>query len=324
MIIDTHIHIIVKEITKEFTNNSQSPQLQNDQGNIKLKFNNKILNSVLFDFIDLDNILTQQRKHGYIKFVLSPWSSLFHYDLDLKYALETNRIQNNALSKIAREYQNHLIALGMVPLQDIDASISELNYCMDQGLKGVEIGTNVNGKYLGEEIFRPFWSEVEKLGAVVQIHPVPGIGGPTNRQFYLWNAFANPAETALTASHMILSGLLEEYPNLKIQLFHGGGYLPYQIGRLDHAFEVRTESSSRISRKPSEYLKLFYFDTIVHSIEALEYLINLVGIDKVMVGSDYPFDMGQYQPKNLIDNLNLKVEQKNKILYQNAEKLFGI
>ena len=116
--------------------------------------------------------------------------------MDLKYALETNRIQNNALSKIAREYQNHLIALGMVPLQDIDASISELNYCMDQGLKGVEIGTNVNGKYLGEENFRPFWSEVERLGAVVQIHPVPGIGGPTNRQFYLWNAFANPAETA--------------------------------------------------------------------------------------------------------------------------------
>ena len=88
------------------------------------------------------------------------------------------------------------------------------------------------------------------MGAVIQIHPVPGIGGPTNREYYLWNAFANPAETALTASHMILSGLLEEYPDLKIFLFHGGGHLPYQIGRLDRAYEMRDESSAKIGSPP--------------------------------------------------------------------------
>ena len=116
--------------------------------------------------------------------------------------------------------------------------------------------------------------------------PVPGLGGPTNKEFYLWNAFSNPAETALTASHMILSGLMEEHPELKIQLFHGGGHLPYQIGRLDRAYEMRQETSKKITSKPSEYLKMFYFDTIIHSSEALDYLINLVGPDQVMVGSD--------------------------------------
>ena len=162
---------------------------------------------------------------------------------------------------------------------------------------------DANDKYLGDDDFRPFWGMVEELGAVVQIHPVPGLGGQTNKQYYLWNAFSNPAETALTASHMILSGLMEEHPELKIQLFHGGGHLPYQIGRLDRAYEMRLETSKKITMKPSEYLKMFYFDTIVHSCEALEYLINLVGAEQVMLGSDYPFDMGSYKLVDMVDKI---------------------
>ena len=165
---------------------------------------------------------------------------------------------------------------------------------------------------------------VEELGAVVQIHPVPGLGGPTNKEYYLWNAFSNPAETALTASHMILSGLMEEHPELKIQLFHGGGHLPYQIGRLDRAYEMRLETSKKISMKPSEYLKMFYFDTIVHSGEALEYLINLVGAEQVMLGSDYPFDMGSYKLVDMVDKININEEDKKKIKSENAERLFQV
>ena len=212
----------------------------------------------------------------------------------------------------------------MVPMQDAGAAVSELKYCMDIGLRGIEIGTNINGKYLGDADFRPFWSKAEELGAVVQIHPVPGLGGPTNKEYYLWNAFSNPAETALTASHMILSGLMEEHSELKIQLFHGGGHLPYQIGRLDRAYEKRQETSKKITRKPSEYLKMFYFDTIIHSSEALDYLINLVGPEQVMVGSDYPFDMGSYQFNDLLDEINISEADRKKIKSENAERLFQV
>jgi aminocarboxymuconate-semialdehyde decarboxylase len=162
---------------------------------------------------------------------------------------------------------------------------------------------------------------VDSLGALVEIHPVPGVGGPTNREYYLWNAFANPAETALTASHMILSGLLEEYPTLKICLVHGGGHLPYQIGRLDRAYEMRPEAQKRIPKPPSHYFKQFYFDTVVHSEKALAYLIDLVGVDQVMLGSDYPFDMGSERPGDIVNRLDITAEAKAKILGGNATGL---
>jgi aminocarboxymuconate-semialdehyde decarboxylase len=145
--------------------------------------------------------------------------------------------------------------------------------------------------------------------AGIQIHPVAGVGGPTKGQYYLWNAYATPSETALAASHMILSGLLEDYPKLKINLFHGGGHLPYQIGRLDRAYEIHAEACKRINRKPNEYLKMFYFDTITHSVEALNYLVNLVGAEHVMVGSDYPFDMGYERPADMVGALNLSEKE---------------
>ena len=289
-----------------------------------MEFRGKRLSSVLYEFVDVQEILKNQRNAGIEISVLSPWSSLFRYDSDANTCQEINRIQNDAIAEIAKQYSNEIVGLGMIPLQDSATAVSELKYCMDIGLRGVEIGTNVNGKYLGDEEFRPFWAMAEMLGAVVQIHPVPGLGGPTNKEFYLWNAFANPAETAMTASHMILSGLLEEHPDLKIQLFHGGGHLPYQIGRLDRAYEMRPEAGKKISRKPSEYLKKFYFDTITHSSEALNYLVNLVGVDQVMVGTDYPFDMGYEQPDNMVNAIQVSDEDKKKIKYDNANRLFQI
>ncbi len=324
MIIDTHIHIIVNEITQKITKDPWSPNTGYENGKPFVEFGGKRLNSALHEFVDVDKILNKQTEAGINKTLLSPWSSLFRYDSDVSTTLSVNRIQNDALARIASEYSDQIIALGMIPLQDVSSAISELKYCMDIGLKGVEIGTNINGKYLGEEEYRPFWAMVEKLGAFVQIHPVPGLGGQTNKQYYLWNAFSNPAETALTASHMILSGLMEEHPKLKIQLFHGGGHLPYQIGRLDRAYEMRPEARKKISRKPSEYLKMFYFDTITHSSDALNYLINLVGAEQVMMGSDYPFDMGYERPTELVDESNLSETEKNKIKYDNAERLFQI
>jgi aminocarboxymuconate-semialdehyde decarboxylase len=276
--------------------------------------------------VDIKTILHEQDKAGVDMVVLTPWSSLFRYEANLEDSLQANRVQNDALAGLAADHGSRVAALGTVPLQDSNTAVAELKRAMHElGLLGVEIGTNINGVYLGDPQFRPFWAAAEELGAVIFIHPVPGLGGPTNKEYYLWNAYANPAETALTAAHMILSGLLAEHPQLKICLAHGGGHLPYQIGRLDRAYQVRPETRRRISAPPSTYLKKLYFDTVTHSAAALAYLIDLVGVEQVLMGSDYPFDMGYERPAELVQQLpGLSEAGKQAILGGNAQRLLGL
>ena len=291
-----------------------------------VEFGGKRVGSALREFVDVEAILAEQDKAGVDKLVLTPWSSLFRYEADLEASIAANRIQNDALAQIVREHDTRIAALGTVPLQDSDAAVAELKRAVQElGLLGVEIGTNVNGVHLGDPQIRPFWAAAEELGAFIEIHPVPGIGGPTKKEYYLWNAFGNPAETALTAAHMILSGLLEEHPKLKICLFHGGGHLPYQIGRLDRAYEMRPEAQQKISALPSTYFKRFYFDTITHSVEALTYLVKLVGVGQVMMGSDYPFDMGYDRPAEIIEQVpGLSEAGKAAILGGNAQRVLHL
>jgi aminocarboxymuconate-semialdehyde decarboxylase len=326
MNIDIHAHIIVPEITREGAPmETWRPSVVMEEGRQFVEFGGRRLGSALREFVNIELILAEQDKAGVDKVVLTPWSSLFRYAADAEPALQANRIQNDALARIVAEHGSRVAALGTVPMQDSELAVSELKRVMHElGLAGVEIGTNVNGTYLGDPQFRPFWAAAEQLGALVEIHPVPGIGGAVTREYYLWNAYANPAETALTAAHMILSGLLEEHPNLKICLFHGGGHLPYQIGRLDRAYEMRPEARQHISAPPSSYLKMCYFDTVTHSSLALSYLIDLVGVEKVMLGSDYPFDMGYERPAELVEQLpGLSDDEKQMILGGNAEQLLA-
>ncbi|MCI0395046.1 MAG: amidohydrolase family protein [Chloroflexi bacterium] len=324
-VIDIHAHIIVPEITRAAAPaEAWRPDVSWQGGRQFVAFGGKRIGSALREFVDIEQILVEQEQAGVDVVVLTPWSSLFHYDADLEAAIQLSRVQNEALARLVREHGPRVAGLGTVAMQDSEAAVAELKRCVNElGLLGVEIGTNVNGIYLGDDRFRPFWTAAEQVGAFVEIHPVSGIGGPTNREYYLWNAYANPAETALTAAHMILSGLLEAHPSLKICLFHGGGHLPYQIGRLDRAFKVRPEARQRIGAPPSSYLKQFYFDTVIHSAEALAYLVDLVGVDQVMLGSDYPFDMGYDRPVEVVEALDLPEADKARILGGNAARLLG-
>lgn len=327
MNIDIHAHIIVPEITRDAApNEGWRPHVGWEEGRQFVEFGGRRLSSAVREFVDIETILEEQDKAGVDLLVLTPWSSLFRYDADLDATMQANRIQNDALARLAAEYGPRIAALGMVPLQNSEAAIAELKRAVNElGLLGVEIGTNVNGTYLGDPQFRPFWAAAEELGALIEIHPIRGLGNPATKEYYLWNTYANPAETALTAAHMVMSGLLEEHPNLKICLFHGGGHLPYQIGRLDRAYEVRPEARQRISAPPSTYFKKFYIDTVTHSGPALSYLIELVGVEQVLMGSDYPFDMGYERPAELIEQLpGLSQADKQAILGDNARRLLGL
>ena len=324
MIIDTHAHIIVPEIVREAKPEEEwRPRVVWDNGKQYVEYGPKRIGSALREFVSPETILDEMKRSGVDAMLLCPWVSLVRYEAKPEESLNACQVQNDALISLVQKYPKRVKALGMVPLQDVELSIKELERMMKAGLKGVEIGTHINGVYPGDERFRPFWEACESLGAFVFIHPVEGGGRAELQKYYMWNVIGNPLETTVAAGHLILSGVMETYPNLKILLAHGGGALPYLHGRLDRGFKQRPEINKVIKKPPTEYLKQFYFDTITHDAVVLKSLVDLVGADRVMLGSDYPFDMGNENPGDLVRTANLGEAAEKKILGENASKLLN-
>ncbi len=324
MIIDTHAHIIVPEILRDANPAEEwRPRVVWENGKQFVEYGPKRIGSALREFVTPETILNEMKKSGVDAVLLCPWVSLVRYEATPEESLGACQVQNDALSSLIKKYPKKIAALGMIPLQDVALAIKELERLMKSGLKGVEIGTHVNGVYPGDARFRPFWEACESLDAFVFIHPVEGGGRAELRDYYMWNVIGNPMETSVAAGHLILSGVMEAFPRLKILLAHGGGALPYLHGRLDRGFKQRPEINKVISKPPTEYLKQFYFDTITHDPVILKNLVDLVGADHVLLGSDYPFDMGNENPVELVRSANLGTENEKKILGGNASQLLN-
>jgi len=325
MVTDTHAHIIVPEILREAAPEEDwRPRVIWENGKQFVEYNAKRIGSATREFVQVETILAEMERSGADAVLLCPWVSLVRYEAPPPESLAACQIQNDALSALAKKYPGRVAALGMVPLQDVALAIRELERLMRAGLQGVEIGAHVNGVYPGDVRFRPFWEACESLGAFVFIHPVEGGGRAELRDYYMWNVIGNPIDTTIAAGHLILSGTMEAFPRLKILLAHGGGTLPYIHGRLDRGYRQRQEISKVIPKAPTEYLKQFYFDTITHDAAALRGLVDLVGADHILLGSDYPFDMGNENPVELVRLAGLDPESEGKILGGNAIRLLGL
>ncbi|MGI9585976.1 MAG: amidohydrolase family protein [Acidimicrobiia bacterium] len=243
-------------------------------------------------------------------------------------AAESARIQNDNLAAIAAANPDRFVAMGAtVPLQDMDLAIAELDRVVDDlGFKGLQIGGTVDGHNLDEQRFRPFWEAVAAKGVPVILHPN---GYPESERFddyFLTNCIGNPLETSVAATRMIFSGLFEELPDIKLVLLHGGGYLPFYTSRADHTWEVRPETRVAIpDHPPSHYMKQLYYDTMVFQPLYLRHLVEVVGADRVMLGTDYPFDMSETDPLKLISETEgLTQEDKSAISGGNAARVFGL
>ncbi|HTE86292.1 MAG TPA: amidohydrolase family protein [Dehalococcoidia bacterium] len=187
-------------------------------------------------------------------------------------------------------------ALANVPMQDATAAARELERAVSRhGFRGAMIATNIAGANLDEPRFDQFWQQAQELNVPVVLHPFAVIGPDRLERFYLNNAIGNPTDTTIAAGSLIFGGVLDRFPDLQIILMHGGGFLPYQYGRFDAAHEVRPEPKSNGAGMPRDYLRRFLFDSIVFSPQVLRYLIETVGADRVVLGTDYPFDMGDYR-----------------------------
>ena len=241
---------------------------------------------------------------------------------------ELSRMQNDKLAAAVAEYPDRYSLFGAtVPLQDIDLAIAEMDRAVDDlGAKGLQIGGTIDGHNLDEPRFRPFWQAVAAKGIPVILHPS---GYPESDRFsdyFLTNCIGNPLETMVASTRMIFSGLFEELPDLKLILLHGGGYQPFYTARADHTWEVRPETRTHIpDHPPSYYMKKLYYDTMVFQPTYLRHLIEIVGVDRVMLGTDYPFDMGETDPNGLIDAVEgLSEEDRQAMRGGNAAKLFGL
>lgn len=327
MVIDTHAHIIVPEITREAAPSEDwRPRVFWQDGEQVIDYAGKQIKSAIHEFVDIEKIIDIRAKAGITRTLLAPWVSILRYNSVAEEGLRTSRIQNEALAKIAQAYPQQISALGTVPLQEPELAARELEDLMKEpGLFGVEISASVNGVYLGDERFRPFWTAAEETGALVFIHPsIGGINVSAFEDYYLWNSVGNPLETTVTAAHMIFAGVMESFPNLKVLLAHGGGSILSLRGRLRHAHSFQPQAKSKLKESPEESLKRFYFDTVTHDAALLRNLIDYVGVEHVCAGTDYPFDMGDYQPEELVRSLNLTEDGTEQILAGNANKLLGL
>jgi len=325
MVIDTHAHIIVPEVTRPLRDaGGWQPYVHWENGQQIIEFAGKVIKSAIFEFVHIEKILEAQVNARVDHIVLCPWVNLLRYQTPPQEGLDICRVQNESLLRLARQYAQ-VSALGTVPLQDPELAARELEQVMQMpGVRGVEIAASVNNVYLGDDRFQPFWDAAETTGALVFIHPTTrGFDAPVFNDYYLWNAVGNPLETTITAAHMILSGVMETHPRLKVLLAHGGGAILSLRGRLRHAHSFQLQAKSRLQETPIGSLKRFYFDTITHDPEVLRELIQFAGPDHVVVGSDYPFDMGDARPADIVRSLNLPLEDEEKILSGNAKRLLN-
>ena len=245
----------------------------------------------------IDRRLFDLDKMGIDIQVVAPAPGQCYYSIDPKFAEAAHRLANEGVVEYCLRKPDRFVGLGVVTLQEPELAVRELNYIIkDLKLRGVEILTNVDGQELSDPKFRPFFARAEQLGAFIMMHPNGFTHGERLTHFYLNNVLGNPLDTTLALHNLIFSGTLARFPDLKLMAVHGGGYLPGYSGRIDHAWGARSDCHGELPLPPTTYLRQIYLDTVVFSYHQLAYLIDVFGPDRIVMGTDYPFDMAEYNP----------------------------
>ncbi|MFI7390363.1 amidohydrolase family protein [Streptomyces tendae] len=228
--------------------------------------------------------------------LVSPSPSHYHYWADETTAEKVCRLANEATAAHCAAAPDRLRGLGLAPLQHPALAVDALDHALAQGLLGVEISSHAPGRELSDAAYEPLWSRAEETGALLFLHPFGCTLDERLDRWYLSNTVGQPTENAVALSHLIFSGVLDRHPGLRLLAAHGGGYLPTHIGRSDHAWSARTDAGAGCAHPPSSYLKRLYFDSLVHGPGVLRELVRVAGVDRVLLGSDFPFDMGTEDP----------------------------
>ena len=329
--IDFHCHLLTLAVEPLV---ADRPQKRNEPANLlkamgeqSVAHNNAVMLPQAFPKLTrLEERLADMNAMGVEIQVISPSPTQYYYWADRGLAIQLVRIQNEHVAGICAQHPERFVGLGTLALQYPELAAEQLEYAMRQlGLKGVEISTSINTEELDAECLLPFWKKAEDLGAVVFIHPFGTTLGERVSTNYLSNIIGQPLETTIALSRLIFGGVLDRHPGLKIVAAHGGGYLPSYCGRTNHGHAARPEAGNGARHRPVEYLRKMWFDTLVYEPDSIRHLVNVVGASQLVVGSDYPFDMGHYDPHGLLAATpGLDESQIAAILGGNAAALLGL
>jgi aminocarboxymuconate-semialdehyde decarboxylase len=274
-------------------------------------------------FIDIKARIADMDQQGVSLQAISLTAPMLYWG-DAAFSTKLARAWNDAASAMCQTYPTRLVALLTLPMLYPDQAIDELNRASKlPGMRGVYLGTNIGTRDLDDPLFEPVMARIENLDLPIFLHPVEPIGADRLKAFFLSNLIGNPVDTAIAACHLIFGGVLDRHPKLQISLPHAGGVLPILIGRIDQGWRTRPELK-HLPQAPSTYLKRFTYDTIAHSKSIMEYVIQQVGVERVMLGSDYCFTMGYDQPVRFLDQVDLGSEQRTMILSGNAARLLKL
>jgi len=257
--------------------------------------------------------------------VILPPPGQCYYTLPVDVAVKAAHLVNDGIAEFCARKPDRLIPFGTVPLSFGDEAAKELERLAKLGFKGVQILTNIDGKELSDPITEPFWKKAEELGMLVVIHPNGFTHGERLKRFYFNNVIGNPLETTIALHYLIFDGVLERHPKLKILAVHGGGYLGAYFGRIDHTWGARSDAHANLPKRPTEYLKQIYFDTVVFSTGQLETLVKTYGADQIVMGTDYPFDMADYDPVSHVASIEaFDSATVGKIVGGNTKRILGL
>jgi aminocarboxymuconate-semialdehyde decarboxylase len=326
LVVDFHCHLVVPEaeaLTKphqpaipEPTHFYSSPETR--------KVNLTMLSNIRPQLTSVERRLADMDSVGIDIQVLSPSPGHYCYWAEEELARENARSVNDALCNIASQNDHRMVALGTLPMQSPRLAIEELRRCvLELGMRGVEISTNVEGAEIADPRFEPILAAAEELGAIVFLHPAGFTQGDRLKEFHLNNVIGNPLETTIALSHLIFGGSLDRLPGLKLVLAHGGGTLGSYSGRFDHAYHSRHDCA-HCKKQPSDYLKKMYFDTVVFDPLELQQLVRKFGADRILAGTDYPYDMAEPDLIGFIEGSGFSTEDAAAILGLNAAQLLGI
>ncbi len=327
-VVDVHAHFIPEALLPSIGSGKfEGLALEETGGKTMLVIRGRRISPATPRHRDLSLRIAPMDKMGVDVEAVSVVPPLVGYHLPVDQAVPYCRLINDSIAEAISAYSKRFVGLANVPLQDPGSAVRELSRAVeDLGMKGAQVGANVNAEDLGEERFLAFWEAAAGLDCFVFFHPnqasLPAV--ERMKRYHLHNLIGNPLDTSLAIASLIFGGVLERWPNLKLCFAHAGGFVPYQIGRFDHAYGAREDVHSAIPEPPSHYFRRLYFDTISHGRDALAFLVSKVGTGQVLLGTDYPADMADDDPVKSVAGLALDPAGAAQVLGGNATRLLGL
>jgi aminocarboxymuconate-semialdehyde decarboxylase len=326
MNIDLHNHVVPLSVVDAIRRNPErfGTRIEERDGKPYFDAHGRMI-PLLPTFYDADAKIEWMDRVGIDVAAISVGPPIYFYWLPPDAGLEAARLANDGIARMVAKYPERLRGMAHLPMQDPDAAIAELErVAKEYKFKAVELGTSIEGRPLSDPKFRKVLKAIEQLGLFVFAHPYSCLAQGGMDDYYLRNLIGFPLDTTMMVAHLMFSGALDELKKLKILLAHGGGYVPYQLGRFAHGHRVRPEAKVNNPSPPRELFKRFYFDALTHDPQAVRHLISMAGADHIVIGTDHPFDMGPEDPIGSIDAIpDLTASEREWICELTAKGLLG-